>query len=236
MSMDSLQKREPAQIGRMFSRIAHRYDLMNTLMTVGLDQWWRREVVRQCALPTGGCVLDLGTGTGELARALARQAGRYQVWATDISLAMITQGQHKQGTHLIRFTQADAQQLPFPDASFDTVVSAFLMRNLPDHRLGLAEQVRVLKPGGRLVFLDIMAPHLTPLGLLYRLYFFRLVPWLGRLITGSGAAYRYLPVSTVTYPSPFTLLQLMRELGLVASAFDTYMSSTISLHMGTKPW
>ncbi len=235
MNLDPLQSRNPAEIGQMFSSIAHRYDLMNTLMTAGADRGWRKEVVRKCTTPREGNVLDLGTGTGELALNLARNAEHSRVWASDISFEMIAAGKRKPGTQAIRFSQADALRLPFPDGAFDTVVSAFLMRNLPDQRLAIEEQIRVLKPGGRLVFLDILSPHMTPLGMIYRLYFFRFVPWLGRLVTGSRTAYRYLPSSTVTYPSPFAMLQIMKDLGLVSNSFATYMGNTISIHIGNRP-
>lgn len=218
----------------MFSSIAGRYDLMNTLMTGGMDRFWRQAVVRQCALQDGDQVLDLGTGTGELALALARQSHRHTVWASDISWDMLAQARAKPACRTIRFAQADALHLPFPTGMFDAVVSGFLMRNLPDHRQALQEQIRVLKPGGRLVFLDILAPRYTYQRQLFSLFFFQLVPWLGWLVTGSRTAYRYLPESTLAYPSPFALLHLMQEQGLQDYAFTTCMGNAISIHVGTK--
>ena len=234
MNAESLLQRQPQDIGRMFSDIAHRYDRMNQLMTAGWDRYWRREAVRHCRVRAGARILDLGTGTGELALALHCTQPATQIWATDISWAMMAQARRKPGSCRIRFAQADALQLPFPAHSFDAVVSGFVMRNLPDHPRALQEQIRVLRPGGRLVFLDILPPQFAALGSLFGLFFFRFVPWLGRVVTGSDRAYRYLPASTRAYPTPFAFLQWMREQGLADASFVAYGGNTVAIHAGTK--
>lgn len=235
MSTHTLHNRNPAEIGRMFSAIARRYDLMNGLMTAGMDRMWRQELVDRCRLRAGDRVLDLGTGTGELALSLQSHANSVEVWAADISLEMLVCAQAKPKSGAIRFHQSDAQRLPLPDASFDVVVSAFLLRNLPDHALALREQTRVLKPGGRLLFLDILAPEHSSFGVLYRLFFCHAVPVLGKLVSGSDEAYRYLPQSTSTYPSAFRLMEAMRHQGLEDCAFSTLMGNAIVIHEARKP-
>ena len=229
-----LKQRMPATIGSMFSDIAPGYDRMNLLMTAGLDSVWRREVVRCCDLKAGSRVLDLGTGTAELAVRLAACPEVAHVVGTDISLSMMDQGRRKPASRDVRFTQANALTLPFPDHCFDAVVSGFVMRNLPSQTQALQEQVRILKPGGKVVFLDIVAPRHSRLPSLYGFFLFRIVPLVGRMLTGSEFAYGYLPSSTLDYPSPFALLQTMQDLGLADAVFTSHSLGTVSIHVGTK--
>ena len=235
LDFPSLQERLPSRIGLMFSEIASNYDRMNLLMTAGLDKRWRQEVIRHCHLKQGSRVLDLGTGTAELAIELAKFPKEFQVVGSDISLAMMFQGRKKPNAYEIGFTQANALILPFPDGSFDAVVSGFVMRNLPDQAQALMEQIRVLKSGGKIVFLDIVSPKYSLLPELYGFFFFRIVPFVGQMVTGSESAYSYLPSSTLDYPSPFALLQLMRAQGLTDTSFDSHSLATVSIHIGTKP-
>lgn len=233
--MRTLHERRAEDIGAMFSTIADRYDLMNAIMTGGQDRDWRRRVVDLCHPEPGQRILDLGTGTGELALAFRRTASGLDIWASDVSMEMMSLAQAKSGAAPIRFFQADALQLPLQDNHFDVVVSAFLMRNLPDPAAAVQEQVRLLKPGGRLVFLEIVPPEFTWLGSAYKLFMFSVVPRLGRLLSGSATAYSYLPSSTQVYESPFEMLSLLKEAGLRQTAFATCMANTISIHHGRKP-
>ncbi len=235
LDFPSLQQRRPSRIGSMFSEIASEYDRMNLLMTAGLDKRWRQEVIRHCDLKQGSRVLDLGTGTAELAIELAKCSEEIYVVGTDISLAMIFQGRKKPRAKNICFTQANALALPYPDGCFDTVVSSFVMRNLPNQAHGLLEQFRVLKPGGKIVFLDIVSPKYSMFPELYSFFFFRMVPIVGQMVTGSEFAYSYLPSSTLDYPSPFALLQIMRAQGLADTSFESHSLDTVSIHIGTKP-
>ncbi len=233
--IQTLHQRRAEDMGAMFSAIADRYDLMNAIMTGGRDRDWRRRVVDLCHPEPGQRILDLGTGTGELALAFGRAASGLDIWASDVSMEMMSQAQAKPGAAPIRFFQADALQLPLPDNHFDVVVSAFLMRNLPDPAAAVREQVRLLKPGGRLVFLEIVPPEFTWLGRAYKLFMFSVVPRLGHLLSGSTTAYSYLPSSTQVYESPFEMLSMLRETGLKQTAFATCMANTISIHHGRKP-
>ncbi len=233
--MRTLHERRAEDIGAMFSAIADRYDLMNAIMTGGRDRDWRRRVVDLCHPEPGQRILDLGTGTGELALTFGRAASGLDIWASDISMEMMSLAQAKPGAAPIRFFQADALQLPFQDNHFDVVVSAFLMRNLPNPVAAVREQVRLLKPGGRLVFLEIVPPEFTWLGNAYKFFMFSVVPRLGRLLSGSATAYSYLPSSTQVYESPFEMLSMLRKAGLRQTAFATCMANTISIHHGRKP-
>ena len=218
----------------MFSAIAERYDLMNSVMTGGRDRAWRRQVVNLCRPEPGQRILDLGTGTGELALAFANAVPGLEIWASDVSLEMMALARDKPGAAPIRFFQADALSLPLQDNLFDVVVSAFLMRNLPDPVAAVRGQARLLKPGGRLVFLEIMPPEFTWLGSLYELFMFSVVPRVGRLLSGSSTAYAYLPSSTEMYASPFEVVDILREAGLQDAAFTTCMANTISIHHGRR--
>ena len=231
----TLHQRRAEDIGAMFSAIADRYDLINAIMTGGRDRDWRRRVVDLCHPEPGQRILDLGTGTGELALTFGRAASGLDIWASDVSMEMMSLAQAKPGAAPIRFFQADALRLPLQDNHFDVVVSAFLMRNLPDPAAAVREQVRLLKPGGRFVFLEIVPPEFTWLGKAYKFFMFSVVPRLGRLLSGSATAYSYLPSSTQVYESPFEMLSLLREAGLRQTAFATCMANTISIHHGRKP-
>ena len=218
----------------MFSRIAHRYDLMNRLMTGGQDIRWRRAVIRRAATPTGGLLLDLGAGTGDLAReALRRQPGSNAV-AADFTLEMMRAGRMRTGASELRWCGADALHLPFPDDCFDALVSGFLLRNVADIRASLGEQVRVLKAGGRWVALDTTRPQG---GLLYPLVMLHLrfvIPGLGRLLTGQADAYRYLPESTENFLRAEQLASRMVEAGLQEVGFQLFMFGTVAVHWGRK--
>ena len=189
------------QVRQMFGRIVPRYDLLNRLMSLGMDGRWRRTAAA-AARPAGGLALDVGTGSGDLALELQRQ-GAARVVGVDFSAEMLAAARRKAdapGSASPSWALAAALRLPFRDRTFDCVTSAFLLRNLADLQAGLAEMARVLKPGGRLVCLDMTQPPPGLFGGLYRLYFNRLMPSLAGFISGNPAAYRYLPNSLKGFP------------------------------------
>jgi demethylmenaquinone methyltransferase/2-methoxy-6-polyprenyl-1,4-benzoquinol methylase len=199
---------KPRFVARMFGRIAGRYDLMNTLMTAGQDRVWRERVAERVGAARD--VLDLGTGTAKLAMTLAQRLPRARIIGVDFAEPMLRAA--KEAPPLVA---ADAVKLPFADNRFDAVTSAFLMRNLADISMGILEQVRVLRPGGRLVILETTPgpPSALP-RMLFRLYFRQLVPLLGKLIAGDAAAYTYLPESSAHFLEPERLARLLAEHGL----------------------
>jgi demethylmenaquinone methyltransferase/2-methoxy-6-polyprenyl-1,4-benzoquinol methylase len=185
-------KERAAYVQNMFDRIAGRYDLMNRVMTLGQDQRWRQFVIQQTRLPSGGSLLDLATGTGDIAFAALKADPSAQVFGADFSIGMMQVGRKRPCGARVRWSGADALHLPFPSDSFDAVTAGYLMRNVIDIPRALAEQLRVLKPGGRLVILDTAPPPkslLRPFILLYLKYG---IPALGRLISGNPDAYEYL--------------------------------------------
>lgn len=221
----------------MFGRIAKRYNLMNRLMSLGQDQFWRRFVIRQAQIPNHGAVLDLATGTGDIAFEVLRTIPSAVVVGADFSLPMMYVGKRTLIGQHVRWCGADALSLPFPNARFDAVTSGYLLRNVPDIRQALDEQMRVLKPGGRMVTLDTSPPPhnlLRPFILFYLRYG---IPLLGRLIAGrQGAdAYRYLPESTQAFKNPHELAKLMEDAGFVNVQYKTFMLGTMAVHWGDKP-
>lgn len=225
---------KPRFVNNMFARIAPTYDLMNRLMALGQDQRWRRELLAHCNLPPHGTLLDVGTGTGDIAYEAQRLYPSVQAVGADFTYEMMAVGQHKIPGQPLPFTQADTLHLPYPDNTFDTVVSGFLLRNVVDRTAALREQARVTKPGGRVVCLETAPPDNTILGPLFRFYFFRFVPFLGGLISGDRQAYAYLPHSTVDFPAPRQLQHLMEQAGLRNVFYREKMMGTVVIHVGMK--
>ncbi len=221
----------------MFGRIAKRYNLMNRVMTAGQDVRWRRFLVQQAELPRDAKVLDLATGTGDIAFEVNKQHPDAQVVGADFALPMMHVGQKLPGGPQVRWTGADAMQLPFPNAYFDAALSGYLVRNVVDIMQTLGEQMRVLKPGGRIVILDTSPPPNSIMKPFILLYLNFGIPVLGRLIGGPAAvdAYQYLPESTQAFKTPDELAQLMREAGYVNVGYQTFMFGTSAVHWGEKP-
>lgn len=227
--------RSPSEIRRMFDRIAPRYDLMNRLMSFGRDVSWRRAAARAALAGTPTVVLDIATGTGDLARELAA-AGAPLVLALDFSLEMLRRATRKRPTALasrVTFLCGDAMRLPLRDRSVDACTIAFGLRNLPDYAAAVREFARVLRPGGRLVILET-TPFRGPLAPLLRLYFDGFVPWLGGLLSGDRDAYTYLPRSTAAFPAPEALAALLREAGFAAVQVRHFMLGTVALHIAER--
>ena len=223
----------------MFTRIAHRYDLMNRLMTAGQDTGWRREVIRRAALPPRGRLLDLGAGTGDLAGEAIRQRPDCRPVAADFTLEMMRVGQARwrTGGHTdaqLDWAAADALRVPFPDGAFDAVVSGFLLRNVTDIPQTLREQHRVLKPGGRIVALDTTRPNPGLFSPLIDFHLHRVIPALGGLITGEAEAYRYLPTTTELFLSAEQLAARLVAVGFRRVGFRRLMFGTIAIHWGIK--
>ncbi|HKS77393.1 MAG TPA: bifunctional demethylmenaquinone methyltransferase/2-methoxy-6-polyprenyl-1,4-benzoquinol methylase UbiE [Gaiellaceae bacterium] len=225
MSVES--GRLPAEgVQRMFDRIAPVYDVMNRVMTAGLDQRWRRATVREAVRP-GDRVLDACCGTGDLAVA-AREAAAGEVIGVDFSERMLERARRKAPE--VEWVQADVLALPFDDASFDAAVVGFGVRNVEDLAAGLKELRRVLRPGGRLGILEITKPR-GPLAIFYKLWFDRIVPLLGRVLPG-GAAYTYLPASVRRFPGPEELADLLRTCGFENVRFRRFAGGIVALHVG----
>ena len=218
-------------VQNMFTRIARRYDLMNRLMTGGQDIRWRTQVMYLARLKPNGHLLDLGTGTGDLAREARSQFPQAKVIAADFTLEMMRVGQ-KRGP--LNFSSADALRLPFTDSSFDAVVSGFLMRNVIDLQKALQEQYRVLKKGGRMVILDTTRPKKNLLSPLIWLHMHVVIPLLGRLLTGSSEAYRYLPETTEGFVTAENLASRMAAVGFKKINYERFMFGTIAIHWGEK--
>jgi demethylmenaquinone methyltransferase/2-methoxy-6-polyprenyl-1,4-benzoquinol methylase len=219
----------------MFDRIAGRYQHMNALMTFGRDRGWRRAVVREAALPPGGRLLDVASGTGDIAlEALARDPS-VSVVAGDFSLGMMRVGRLRTGGGRVFWCAADALALPFADASFDAVTSGYLLRNVADRVGAFREQARVVRPGGRVVCLDTSPPPPSLLRPFVRFYLRRVIPLLGRLVAGDRPAYAYLAASTEGFKSPAELAAIMREAGLVDVRHQAFMGGSIAVHTGTRP-
>jgi len=225
-------------VERMFSAIAHRYDFLNRLLSAGYDRAWRRQAVAATALPREGILLDVCTGTADLALEAARQFPDARIVGVDFSRPMIALGAAKIGgarlTDRVRLEVAQAEALPFADGSFDAVTVAFGLRNVPDRLRGLREMCRVLRPGGRAVILEFTTPPGALLRRAYLWYFHRVLPRIGRLVSGHPLAYSYLPASVADFPSPEGLAGWMRDVGLHDVSYRLLTGGIVAIHVGVK--
>jgi demethylmenaquinone methyltransferase / 2-methoxy-6-polyprenyl-1,4-benzoquinol methylase len=224
---------EEGQVRAMFDRIAGVYDRLNTVMTVGLDRRWRERAADLAGVGPGDRALDVATGTGDLALELARRVGPDgEVVGCDFSEEMLAHARAKAGGAPVRFEWANALSLPYDAASFDAATVGFGARNFAYLGRGVAEMARVVRPGGRVVVLEITTPQRPPLAWFYALWFDRVVPGLGRL-AGQEDAYTYLPSSVKRFPGPRELAAVMAGCGLRDVRWIVTAGGIIALHAGT---
>ncbi len=217
----------------MFDRIAGLYDRMNSVMTAGLHHQWRRRAADLAALAPGDRALDVATGTGDLALELAnRVAPGGEVVGVDFSERMLELARAKGGTR-VRFESGNALALEYPDAAFDAATVGFGARNFSDLSRGLSEMARVVRPGGRVVVLEITTPRRPPLSTFFELWFDRAVPALGRVV--DSQAYSYLPNSVRRFPGPDELAAIMWRCGLRQIRYVLTAGGIIALHVGVVP-
>ena len=228
---------EKAQrVAGVFDSVADRYDLMNDLMSAGLHRLWKRFTVEQSGLRAGQKVLDVAGGTADLSMQFARRVGNSgTVVLSDINAAMLTRGRNRMldAGIITPATQCDAEQLPFKSDSFDCVSVAFGLRNMTHKDRALAEMFRVLRPGGRLLVLEFS--HVwKPLAAAYDAYSFKVLPALGKFITGDSESYRYLAESIRMHPDQDTLKQMMEQAGLERVEYFNLSAGVVALHRGFK--
>jgi demethylmenaquinone methyltransferase/2-methoxy-6-polyprenyl-1,4-benzoquinol methylase len=227
-----------AAVRDMFTSIAPRYDLLNHVLSMNVDRvWWNRtaRMFSDVLARPGAQVLDLCCGTGDMTFALQRRmkGASAQLFGADFSHAMLVRAQEKSGDRKIRWIEADALNLPFNSNRFQLVTSAFGFRNLANYDAGLAEIFRVLAPGGEMGILDFGEPK-GLIGKVYRLYFKRVLPAIGTMVSGVSGPYAYLPASVLRFPSPEEMLQRMRNVGFTEVSWTPYTFGIAGLYRGKK--
>ncbi len=237
--MSGLQAEEAPRpgSGAMFDRIAPRYDLLNRVLSFGVDQSWRRKTVQALEVIEGDRVLDLATGTADLAISIAKSTPALEVVGLDPSAGMLDCGQEKvQRAGLssrVRLARGEAEHIPFEDASFRAASIAFGIRNVADRSRGLSELHRVLAPGGRLAVLELSEPRSGVLGPLARFHIRTLVPWLGAMLSGQRE-YRYLQTSIAAFPPPDDFAEMMRTAGFEVTKVERLTFGVAVLYVGVR--
>ena len=223
-------------VKQVFDSVASKYDLMNDLLSFGLHRLWKRRTISEARLKEGDRVLDIASGTCDLALAFAPKVGKTgEVWATDINHAMLSEGEKriKQARANVRVAQCDCEKLPFADNTFDVVTVSFGLRNMTHKEKALSEMLRVAKPGGRVLVLEfshcwkILRPF-------YDFYSFVVMPRLGRLVAGDAESYRYLAESIRMHPDQETLARMMQEAGFAKVSWQNMTFGVCALHIGQK--
>jgi demethylmenaquinone methyltransferase/2-methoxy-6-polyprenyl-1,4-benzoquinol methylase len=234
------EREAAARVREMFARIAPRYDLLNHLLSLSFDRLWRGRAARRfrhVLARQEARVLDLCCGTGDLALALRREAGRSgaQIFGADFVHAMLARARAKSARDArMNYVEADALALPFADASFDLVTAAFGFRNLANYRRGLEEIRRVLRPGGEVGILEFSKPPGSFFGALYRMYFTQVLPRVGGAVSGSGEAYSYLPRSVAKFPIGEQLSEEMRAARFSDVSFVNWTGGIVALHTARR--
>jgi demethylmenaquinone methyltransferase / 2-methoxy-6-polyprenyl-1,4-benzoquinol methylase len=224
------------RVGDVFSSVAPSYDVMNDLMSLGLHRVWKRFALELSGVRPGSRVLDVASGSGDLARAFAKRAGPAgEVWMTDINAAMLAVGHDKMidAGIFAPLALCDAEKLPFRDDTFDCVSVAFGLRNMTHKDRALAEMMRVARPGGRVIVLEFSRPW-KPLEKAYDAYSFSILPRLGKYIAKDEAAYRYLAESIRMHPDQETLKSMMETAGLARVEYFNLTAGVVALHRGYK--
>ena len=227
------------RVGAVFDSVAHKYDIMNDVMSLGIHRLWKRIAIELSGVRTGQRVLDLAGGTGDLAARLARMAGpEGEVVLADINASMLQVGRARlldQGiAGNVRFVQANAERLPFPDNHFDCITIAFGLRNVTDKDAALASMYRVLKPGGRLLILEFSKPRAPGLAPLYDFYSFKILPLMGKLIANDPASYQYLAESIRMHPDQDRLRAMLEQAGFEDCSYHNLSGGIVALHRGFK--
>ena len=224
------------KVAGVFSSVARKYDIMNDLMSLGLHRLWKTFAINASGVKPGQRVLDVASGSGDLARAFARRVGPSgEVWATDINRDMLDVGRDRLLDHgvILPLAQCDAEALPFPSNHFDCVSVAFGLRNMTHKDKALAEMCRVLRPGGRVLVLEF-SRIAKPLEKPYDWYSFHALPWLGQRIAGDADSYRYLAESIRMHPDQESLRELMEQAGLEDVEYLNMAAGVVALHRGYK--
>jgi len=224
-------------VREMFGGIAGKYDLLNHLLSLNVDKGWRRRVRYELAdvlSRSDAEVLDVACGTGDLSIELKHDANA-SVTGTDFCRPMLAIAQTKHGAEGIPFVEADAMELPFADASFDALTIAFGLRNLPNVDRGLAEMFRVIKPRGRLVVLEFSSPVVPGFRQVFNFYFAQVLPRIGGLVSGSRAAYTYLPASVAKFPDQKKLKKKFEEVGFTDVRYTNLTGGIAAMHVGSRP-
>ncbi len=224
-------KQKADYVKEVFRRVAPRYDMMNRLMTAGFDRHWKKQVIALTDCQKNQQVLDLGSGTGDLARMILKNDASLNIIAADFSLEMMLSGRLKGN---LTFLNADGMQLPFCNKTFDRVVSGYLLRNVGNIDTALSEIYRVLKNGGKYVVLDTTRPRKNLFSPLIHFYMHRIIPWVGGLISGYREAYEYLPDSSEQFLTAEALAEKLKQAGFTNVIFKRYMFGTVAIHSAEK--
>lgn len=222
----------------MFNDIAPSYDFLNHLLSLNIDKIWRKKVVQKVTADNPRSILDIATGTADLAILLAKKNENASVTGIDVAENMLEIGQEKINklklNDRITLAQGDALSLPFPDSSFDAVTCAFGVRNFSDRQKGLEEMFRVTKKGGKTVILEFSLPQKAPFKQLYNLYFNKILPKIGKLFSKNKTAYTYLPNSVNTFPTPDVFLEMMQKAGFAETRKSRLSLGIATIYTGNK--
>lgn len=236
----SAQEEKSQQVEAMFDNIASAYDFMNTAMSFGLCGWWRDRALRMLSPAPGSDILDMATGTGDVALCLARRWSPRSVTGLDLSEGMLAEARKKAAREKpevaakVTFRQGDALDIDAPDESYDAVTVAYGVRNFQNLEAGLREMRRVLRPGGRLCVIELSEPTGALTRSLYRLYTRGLIPAVGRMVSGDSRAYTYLPESIAACPQRDGMTKLMRRAGFAEATFRPLTFGVVTIYIGVK--